>query len=40
LSRINRERLQAQGHTGTIVGLTQRADEMIMQRMLSQRGLR
>lgn len=37
ISTANRERLQAQGHTGTIVGLTQRADALIAQRLATRR---
>ena len=37
LSRINREARQALGDTGTICGLTRRSDEMIAQRLISQR---
>ena len=40
ISRINRERRQALGDTGTIVGLTQRADDLIRQRVMSQRVVR
>ena len=40
LARINRERLVARGITGTIVGLTQRADDMILQRLTQGRALR
>jgi len=35
ISTANRERRVALGDTGTIVGLTQRADEMMRQRMLT-----
>ena len=35
ISTANRERRVALGDTGTIVGLTQRADEMMRQRMLA-----
>ena len=40
LSRINREARVAQGDTGTIVGLTLRADALMMQRMMPALGLR
>lgn len=40
ISRINREKRVALGDTGTILGLTQRADELIHKRMLSKRAIR
>jgi hypothetical protein len=40
ISRINRERRVALGDTGTIVGLTDRADELIRQRLVAQRAVR
>jgi hypothetical protein len=40
ISRINRERRVAMGDTGTIVGLTDRADELIRQRLVAQRAVR
>lgn len=40
ISRINRERRVALGDTGTIVGLTSKADEMIRQRLVSARAVR
>ena len=39
ISTANRERLQAQGHTGTIVGLTHRADALIAQRLATRRAV-
>lgn len=35
ISRENRERRQAAGDPGTIVGLSQRSDELIQQRLLA-----
>jgi hypothetical protein len=40
ISRINREKQVALGNTGTIVGMTDKADEMIRLRMTAQRAVR
>lgn len=39
-SRVNREARVAQGDTGTIVGLTQRADALMHQRLVAARAVR
>jgi hypothetical protein len=40
ISRINRERRVALGDTGTILGLSDRSDEMIRKRRIAQRAVR
>jgi hypothetical protein len=40
ISTANRERRQAHGDTGTIVGLTQRADDLMLQRVLAHKARR